>query len=201
MYDSIIATSDVRAGTWDDCLNKIKPGGHLLLIGDDKPSYKVAFEVEVCGFGLRDTIMWVHYDGEIRLLPAFLFRKPFDGSLVDNVLTYGVGGLNIDACKVGKTPRENPEGRFPANVVLSYNEKTKQEVCGGLPIGGRNGRSAARYFHNATYTELLGYLARLITPKGGTIYTPTPFSELQEAIETENANGARYSLVGKNVVQ
>lgn len=33
--------------------------------------------------------------------PIIVARKPFDGTLVDNVLKYGVGGYNIDECRVG----------------------------------------------------------------------------------------------------
>lgn len=33
--------------------------------------------------------------------PIVVARKPFDGSLVDNIIEYGVGGLNIDECRVG----------------------------------------------------------------------------------------------------
>lgn len=33
--------------------------------------------------------------------PIIVARKPFKGSLVDNVIQYGVGGLNIDECRVG----------------------------------------------------------------------------------------------------
>ena len=32
--------------------------------------------------------------------PIIVARKPFKGSLVDNVIKYGVGGINIDECKV-----------------------------------------------------------------------------------------------------
>jgi site-specific DNA-methyltransferase (adenine-specific) len=92
--------------------------------------------------------------------PIIVARKPFKGSLVDNVIEYGVGGLNIDECRVettdkysypnggggssfgiGKgidgtrtTPTEsNPLGRFPANVILTYDETDFDEVCGGFP--------------------------------------------------------------------
>lgn len=33
--------------------------------------------------------------------PIIVARKPCDGSCVDNVLKYGVGGMNIDECRVG----------------------------------------------------------------------------------------------------
>ena len=93
--------------------------------------------------------------------PIIVARKPFKGSLVDNVLEYGVGGINIDECRVeptgedigrnnhknpygnertwntSKTPPQNTtgryEGRFPANTILTYDETDLDEVCGGFP--------------------------------------------------------------------
>ena len=35
--------------------------------------------------------------------PIILARKPLDGTVANNVLAHGVGGLNIDACRVGTT--------------------------------------------------------------------------------------------------
>lgn len=101
--------------------------------------------------------------------PIIVARKPFKGSCVDNVLKYGVGGINIDECRVpfestpnpatnplyrlqngykttadcgegdsrvnfGTSKNEtSPLGRFPANVVLTYDETDFDEVCGGMP--------------------------------------------------------------------
>ena len=70
--------------------------------------------------------------------PIVMARKPLEGTVVDNVLEHGVGGINIDECRVGKeileeqiagrsnkigtferkdmiTPKR--EGRYPANVM------------------------------------------------------------------------------------
>lgn len=77
--------------------------------------------------------------------PIILARKPFKGSLVDNVIENGVGGLNIDECRVElnrdkkitggcKTREDNSVGRFPANTILTYDETDFDEVCGGFPI-------------------------------------------------------------------
>ena len=77
--------------------------------------------------------------------PIIVARKPFKGSLVDNVLTYGVGGLNIDECRVetddvmkprnnkvgqngifnssGGYVEPNELGRFPANVIHDGSEE------------------------------------------------------------------------------
>lgn len=100
--------------------------------------------------------------------PIIVARKPLDGSCVDNVIKWGVGGLNIDGCRVpfdgdkwnkttsGKTSRAyqsekmttangvceaNELGRYPANLILTYDEEDKEEVCGGMPesksVGGK----------------------------------------------------------------
>lgn len=92
--------------------------------------------------------------------PIIIARKPFKGSLVDNVIENGVGGLNIDECRVATngekiavakeflsnyaTDKESyrfkqskaeliEQGRFPANVILTYNETDFEEVCGEMP--------------------------------------------------------------------
>lgn len=99
-------------------------------------------------------------------------RKPFKGSLVDNVIQYGVGGINIDECRVGneemkaqisgKTSRAFQSeatttaggkgidhiGRFPANTILTYDETDFDEVCGEFPKDNK-GNSNARYFYCA----------------------------------------------------
>ena len=46
--------------------------------------------------------------------PIILARKPLDGTVANNVLAHGVGGLNIDACRVGMSDadREYIESRI-----------------------------------------------------------------------------------------
>jgi len=105
--------------------------------------------------------------------PIIVARKSFKGSLVDNVVEYGVGGLNIDECRVENTNADSYDlekrgiskakgsdndghfldklhnqdakhgvvdnGRFPANVILTYDETDFDEVCGGMPNTKSNG--------------------------------------------------------------
>lgn len=156
--------------------------------------------------------------------PIIVARKPFKGSLVDNVIEYGVGGINIDECRVetndklnggaysnnieflqnevyGKYKKMKPEeykqpnGRFPANTILTYDETDFDEVCGGFPNTKGNGNirhnkndgkgyncysnygdcdtkgyddsgSASRYFMNCKYTGKDEEFRRYIyTPK------------------------------------
>ena len=96
--------------------------------------------------------------------PIILARKPLDGTVANNVLAHGVGGLNIDACRVpsdeitgwggagagggtwnsenmrlGKDGDARPvQGRFPANVLLDeHAAKEMDEQSGNLSPGNR----------------------------------------------------------------
>ena len=103
--------------------------------------------------------------------PIILARKSLDGTVANNVLAHGVGGLNIDACRVGtdedtsRTPsvvgdtsapmgrgiamggRGHSAGRFPANVLLDEHaakEMDKQSgVSSSRASAGRNGKDTA----------------------------------------------------------
>ena len=179
--------------------------------------------------------------------PIVMARKPFKGSVAENVLERGTGGINIDECRVETNPEvddmlreveraqrdksnvwsnknsgfknENNnltgvpiEGRFPANVmhdgsevvqdvfpqtksgaVKPYINKNTDSYSGNFPKHrdyskeGSEG-SAARYFYCAKAskkdrdegnthptvkpTELMRYLCRLVTPKGGVVLDP-----------------------------
>ena len=93
--------------------------------------------------------------------PIVLARKPLDGTVARNVLAHGVGGLNIDACRVGTEVRVNPPGstnprvamgdgwnedatptvavgRFPANVLLDeHAAKEMDKQSGWSPSNAR----------------------------------------------------------------
>ena len=112
--------------------------------------------------------------------PILLCRKPCEHTIIDNAVKWGVGGINIDECRIplesGYTYKEtsrnsraedtvfsnkscgfnsennttasaSPLGRFPANVILTYDETDYGEVCSGLPNtngGNRVGTVAMR---------------------------------------------------------
>jgi site-specific DNA-methyltransferase (adenine-specific) len=95
--------------------------------------------------------------------PIVLARKPFAGTVANNVMQHGTGALNIDGSRVGTTDSfggeakgtsgfaagyENDgwvagstQGRWPANVIHDGSD----EVVDGFPDNG----SAARFFYCA----------------------------------------------------
>ena len=98
--------------------------------------------------------------------PIILARKPLVGTVAANVLAHGVGGLNIDACRVAaddkakfpvgvvsetgtvygggegisadrpRTEDRNPAGRFPANVLLDEHAAKEMDKQSGVRQAG-----------------------------------------------------------------
>ena len=73
-------------------------------------------------------------------------RKPLEGSNVDNVLKYGTGGINIDACRIETDPEVDDMlrevervQRHESNVWSNKNSGFKNENNNltGVPIEGR----------------------------------------------------------------
>lgn len=132
----------------------------------------------------------------------------------------GVGGLSFGQVENAKRIElKDHEGRFPSNVILTYDETDYDEVCGGMPKND-NGDSSSRYFYCAKASkkdrdegldmfeekqttdgciransetarmfgansiskknihptvkpiDLMQYLVRMFTPKGGSILEP-----------------------------
>lgn len=69
--------------------------------------------------------------------PIVLARKPLEGTVANNVLTYGTGGLNIDACRVGDDVR--PKGASTGEV-LSENSSMSGPNTGRTVVGTVTGR-------------------------------------------------------------
>ena len=77
--------------------------------------------------------------------PIILARKPLDGTVANNVLAHGVGGLNIDACRVGIDDierdvidnRSGPAGAKPDHVYrggwASMGKIFKSHAAGRFP--------------------------------------------------------------------
>jgi len=143
---------------WQQCLRVLKPGGHLIAFGGSRTYHRLAVAIEDAGFEIRDQIQWIYgsgfpkshnlkdkYEGWGTALkpahePAVLARKPLCGTVADNVMTWGVGALNIDGTRIDSSDaqwthhgtadpgmwsgkkriyQENTTaGRWPANVIL-----------------------------------------------------------------------------------
>ena len=112
-----------QVDTWRKCFELLKPGGHLIAFSGSRTYHRMAVAIEDAGFEIRDQCIWLYGSGFPKshkvgegwgtaLKPAHepmvLARKPIDQkSVADNVLKHGVGGINIDDCRVQCEPDDD----------------------------------------------------------------------------------------------
>jgi hypothetical protein len=89
--------------------------------------------------------------------PIVMARKPLDGTVANNVLKYGVGGINIDGCRVGRADGDDSSA---GNQTATFG--TQDTLSGGDGSGGwsqnEQGRFPANFIHDGSdeVTDLLG---------------------------------------------
>ena len=211
--------------TWELAFQLLKPGGHLLAFAGSRTYHRIAVAVEDAGFEIRDQIMWLYGSGFPKSLnigkkidemqgwgtalkpahePVVMARKPVEGTVAENVLKHGTGGINIDGCRI------ESEDRYPANVMhdgleqewarffycpkVSKNERNRgldefEEKKTSSMSGRRDPHDMGKSKIDNDVTgrfvterknihptvkpvELMKYLCRLVTPKGGIVLDP-----------------------------
>jgi site-specific DNA-methyltransferase (adenine-specific) len=168
---------------FEECLRVLKPGGYLLSFAGSRTYHRMAVRVEDAGFEIRDQIMWIYGSGFPKSLnigkkvdeyegwgtalkpahePIVMARKPLsEKTVVNNVLEWGTGGINIDESRVelngipktkggcggskdlvildwsngNHVKEDNTQGRFPANVIHDGSD----EVTDLFPANVRQG--------------------------------------------------------------
>jgi site-specific DNA-methyltransferase (adenine-specific) len=180
-WDSFVPSPAV----WKECYRVLKHGGHMAVFAGARTQDLMTIALRLSGFEMRDNLLWLYGSGfpkgqniakgieklglhekakkwegyNTGIKPAYepiiMARKPIDGTVVNNVLKHGVGGLNIDACRVGREQRHNPsnfnkpnktacaymkqgretQGRSPANIILDGSDSVEAlfpyTKCGG----------------------------------------------------------------------
>ena len=130
--------------------------------------------------------------------PIVMAKKSIEGTNKNNREKYGTGGINIDGCRVELDGEKPPSGS--AKRVYKNNQYTEEKIYGDNKTTPETGRYPANVMHDglqedwARYfycpkvsksergegnthptvksQELMKYLCRLVTPKGGTVLDP-----------------------------
>jgi DNA modification methylase len=158
-WDRSGVANDVEV--WKHALRILKPGGHLLAFGGSRTYHRLACAIEDAGFEIRDKIMWLYGSGFPKshnigggrgtaLKPAHeticLARKPLVGTVAGNVLEFGTGALNIDACRI--------EGRERMEYGLATARRSKASVYGepseSADFDASKGRWPANVIHDGS---------------------------------------------------
>ncbi|WP_241775313.1 DNA-methyltransferase [Pseudomonas corrugata] len=154
---------------WVECLRVLKPGGHLLAFAGTRTQHRMAVRIEDAGFEIRDMIAWVYGSGfpksrnigndvdgmdgwgtalKPALEPVTVARKPLIGTVAANVLAFGTGAINVDACRVGTESTLRPIGK-PLNGSAYGSDRSGLESVG--KIGGSDaGRWPANLIHDGS---------------------------------------------------
>ena len=161
-WDYDIPSIDV----WKECLRVLKPGGHLLSFGGNRTYHRICVNIEDAGFEIRDSLMWIYgkafpkstnigraldkrdVDNDLHYLgtalkpahePIIMARKPIKGTIVDNVLKYGTGAINIDDCRV---PSNEDFSNVKPMDITKLNTKRNDETEEEAIIRKKNGTEA-----------------------------------------------------------
>lgn len=181
---------------WKEAFRILKPGGYLLSFFGTRTYDWGTLAIRLAGFEIRDMITWHYGTGFPKSLdveketakkigkndamlykgvgtalkpatePICVARKPLEGTVAENVLKYGTGGLNLDDCKIAFSENEPDkrigtdslcgtqankffglknekdrvmynDGRHPANVILDpFSADLFNEQSGILKSGG-----------------------------------------------------------------
>lgn len=85
--------------------------------------------------------------------PVLLFRKPLSGTVAENVLKHGTGGINIDGCRVGASDGEN-RARPPRTT--GGNTGNWKDWSGGESEHHASGRWPANFIHSGEDDAIAG---------------------------------------------
>jgi site-specific DNA-methyltransferase (adenine-specific) len=87
--------------------------------------------------------------------PMVLARKPLEGTVADNVLTWGVGGLNIDGSRVNPGEKVQGGGNGKASLGASWNGDGDGSITREKVEPHTAGRFPANFIHDGS-DEVVG---------------------------------------------
>jgi site-specific DNA-methyltransferase (adenine-specific) len=113
---------------WQQAWRVVKPGGFLLAFGSTRTVHRLACAIEDAGWQIRDHLAWLYATGFNKtgyvcrdgrqvmpgwggsLKPAMelvcVGRKPFDGTLAQNLRDHRTGAFNVDGCRIELPPND-----------------------------------------------------------------------------------------------
>ncbi len=216
---------DKMAGAEREVIGVTTSGKILRSNGQNERPYQAGKNRIECAVTTPTTTAAKQWDGFGTALkpahePIVLARKPLsEKNIASNVLKHGVGGLNIDECRVGDEERVNPAfgidgyrrfagredrmitvattvtGRFPANLIHDGSEEqfNKFFYCAKASTKERNGSNHP----TVKPLSLMRYLCRLVTPPSGVILDP--FAGSGTTLEAAKLEGFSCIAIEKEI--
>ncbi|MDQ7996107.1 MAG: DNA methyltransferase [Luteibacter sp.] len=206
---------------WKEALRVLKPGGHMLAFAGTRSMDLMMLAIRLAGFEVRDAIgnatedeqnaalmAWVYgsgfpksHNGEwggTALKPAWepivMARKPLVGTVAINFAVHGVGGLNIDACRV-VAAEGNPSiaRRQGATNHLQKRSAAESEADGRV----ESRTSPERYREERPAEELGRWPANVIHDGGAEVVAAFPDAPGQQRAsrDDQRTQGGVYGAI------
>jgi len=138
-------------------------GAHIIVIRTVNNFISTSIKLEDEGWELRDSIKVILQNNSLH---ATLFRKPFKGTVANNVLENGCGGINIDATRIkgGGTLDNWKPSTFSnrsgsplskSHLQGSNDEKMKESQLASIEKMNNDGRFPANLLLECTCEEII----------------------------------------------
>lgn len=165
-----------RPDTWRRVYDVMKPGAHLVAFAATKGYHRMACAIEDAGFEIRDMLAWLYgtgfpkshnLDGEWDgwgtamkpgIEPIVFAQKPIsEDSIAANVARWGVGAINIDACRIPTDDgyADNAVTQGVNTSQSSYAPATKRQTF----EPSKTGRWPANVLHDGSEEVLAAFAA------------------------------------------
>jgi len=135
-----------------------KGGGGGMSVGTERSP-----EINITAPSTPEAQQWQGWGTALKpaLEPIVVARKPLIGTVAENVLTHGTGGLNIDASRIG---RKEGDDSSAGNRTATFG--TQDTQSGGDGSGGWQQNSGGRWPANLILDE---YTAELLDEQSGQV--------------------------------
>lgn len=174
-WDSTGIAYDVNM--WREALRVLKPGGHILAFGAARTYHRLACAIEDAGAEVRDSIMWVYGSGFPKSQkvgdgwgtgmkpahePICVARKPLsEKTVAANMALHGVGGINVEACRVPIDPVADASQLRTMSVSQHHGrDGWGMNTAGANPVArvlGDEGRWPANLIHDGSAEVLAAF--------------------------------------------
>jgi hypothetical protein len=165
-------------------ISQFTDGAHIFAVWPTNQYHNQVVALEDSGWEVRDCLKAYLFGISYQI---GLFRKPFKGTVANNVLENGCGGLNIDASRIGTIVQDTSKNGRGADKHKStiYQSGLKKEFEGKITVG----RFPANLVLDPATSELMDEQA----PVAGNLF------QAKRKKETSGGSGNSWTNGGKDV--
>jgi hypothetical protein len=142
---------------------ELLPGTFVFMICEDGSEHKAEMLLRRAKLEIRDSIRYFH-GSPVKHLTVVVGRKPVEGTVAENTLRYGRGGINIDGCRI-PTEEDRRRPSYGGGLVGSGTFKIRERKVEDCPTS--SGRWPANVIHDGDgIMDLLPILDRATETSG-----------------------------------